>query len=493
MYLSILLIIITILIFYNELDWKHMNIGELFLLLFAFMAIVIAAVNYMKLEGKYQMKEGFVGTTLSNNSNKKNTSNTGADLGKDVGKDVVNDRIGFGSHYDNTLIKVMDHELKDQVQVHDAELKLISSRTGEYLDPNVDTNSEDSYSTFERIAPFQNISNKSNSSLINAKHIESVNNLLKGGNLNLKPSKPYKSSGTEKFNDAKNEENIRSMFAPQMIIGDSKRTTQNSTQNSTEDLSSSMSSSLSSTLSWDNVYKNAGDGMTFNNTMAPVSNLWSDDNGSFNEEKWDQGNNWSQGLSAYSKGQWKTDMYLKPSDWANLPQGAPTGGGNPPNVAGIRTPQVGGVVPTTTASSSPFLNIIPTPTTMPTPTTPSQNTESPSNKLCGTYDDLNLSTDESGNILIGNYTKAKKYFPGYTYIPPIYWDVPQRHTPVCAQPDVNVRKLTGLMDRGTPINALELNQDGTLSDTEQNVSLTNVGSLMPKFNYYEVPFSQPYV
>ena len=179
---------------------------------------------------------------------------------------------------------------------------------------------------------------------------------------------------------------------------------------------------------------------------------------------------WSRGLSAYNKGQWSESLYLKPSDWANSPQGSPTSEGNTVGTA------------TTTTHKSSFYDV-----PVPTPTATANG------QLCGAYDDLNLATDKTGNILIGNYNKAKKFVPGYTYIPPVYWDVPQRHTPVCGQADMNVRKLTGLMDRGTPINALELNQDGSLADTEEEVSLTNVGSLMPKFNYYEAPFSQPYV
>ena len=57
----------------------------------------------------------------------------------------------------------------------------------------------------------------------------------------------------------------------------------------------------------------------------------------------------------------------------------------------------------------------------------------------------------------------------------------------------NVQKLTGLVDKGLPINALELNPDGSMANTEDTVSLTNVGSILPKFNYEETPFSKPYI
>jgi hypothetical protein len=222
--------------------------------------------------------------------------------------------------------------------------------------------------------------------------------------------------------------------------------------------------------------------MTFDNTMSPVSNLWRDDHSFFDEQQWDQGNNWTQDLSAYSNGQWKPNLYSKPSDWATYPQGSPTTDGTSSGTNLTKSN------PTTTKQSSKFEDV----STDTPKTTPATTQADSDKKLCGAYDDLNLATDKSGNILIGNYTKAKKYFPGYTYIPPIYWDVPQRHTPVCSQADLNVRKLTGLMDRGAPINALELNPDGSISDTEDTVKYTNVGSMMPKFNYKETPYSQPY-
>jgi hypothetical protein len=112
-------------------------------------------------------------------------------------------------------------------------------------------------------------------------------------------------------------------------------------------------------------------------------------------------------------------------------------------------------------------------------------------KLCGAYDDLAM--DQAGNLVVRNYTQAKKWMPGYTYVPPVYWDVPQRHVSICQPAEPNLRKLTGLIDRGLPINALELNPDGSQAQTENTVTMTNVGSLLPRFNYQEQPFSAPYV
>ena len=85
---------------------------------------------------------------------------------------------------------------------------------------------------------------------------------------------------------------------------------------------------------------------------------------------------------------------------------------------------------------------------------------------------------------------TKTYVPGMQYLPPTNWDVPQYHPNncrnVCPTRVINTRELPiGVMDYGTPINALELGQDGTIAKTESDVSLTNVGSMLPKFVYRE--------
>jgi hypothetical protein len=371
------------------------------------MALIIVAYQYMRLTNNSTVEKF---TNHNNNNYKKKHSLDNRDI---------------GSAYDNSLIKVMNSELKKQTLLEQEE-----------NDVN-DTNPlKQNYEKFKRMSPFQDIRNQN----INKDHVNKIDNLLKSG---LKLS--------ENFDPTTNED-IKSVFAPQIIMG-----------SDTPSLNSNMEiSSGSESLNWDSTFSHSGDGMTFNNTMKPVSNLWKDDHAMFDQQSTNYQNSWTKSMSAYNTGSGNPNQYLKPSDWATNPQGSPTAEGN---------------------TRSNFTNI---------PTTTKANTKSSDQKLCGAYDDLNLATDQSGNILIGNYTLAKKYFPGYTYIPPVYWDVPQRHTPVCAPPDLNVRKLTGLMDRGTPINALELNQDGSISNTEDTVSLTNVGSLMPKFNYFETPFSQPY-
>ena len=72
--------------------------------------------------------------------------------------------------------------------------------------------------------------------------------------------------------------------------------------------------------------------------------------------------------------------------------------------------------------------------------------------------------------------------------------MPQKHPPACLAPSPNTIKLTGLVDRGLPLNVLELHPyDGKIAKTEDSVKLTNVGSMLPKFKYEEQPFSKPYI
>ena len=85
---------------------------------------------------------------------------------------------------------------------------------------------------------------------------------------------------------------------------------------------------------------------------------------------------------------------------------------------------------------------------------------------------------------------SKTFVPGMQYLPPTNWDVPQYHPNkcrnVCPTRVINTRELPiGVMDYGTPINALEIGNDGTIAKSEKDVNLTNVGSMLPKFVYRE--------
>ena len=128
------------------------------------------------------------------------------------------------------------------------------------------------------------------------------------------------------------------------------------------------------------------------------------------------------------------------------------------------------------------------------------STTSTSTQKCEQYvkarsniDSSTISESDDGNLIVKDYQDSKTWFPGYTYLPPSNWDVPQKRAPVCVAPSPNALKLTGLMDRGLPLNVLELNPGGQIAQTENSVKLTNVGSILPKFSYEEQPFSKPYV
>jgi hypothetical protein len=117
-------------------------------------------------------------------------------------------------------------------------------------------------------------------------------------------------------------------------------------------------------------------------------------------------------------------------------------------------------------------------------------------KKCGKYNSSrdDIRENEDGSLVVQNYKDAKTWHPGYTYLPPSNWNVPQKYPPPCMAPSPDSIKLTGLVDRGLPMNVLELHPyDGKIAKTEDSVHLTNVGSMLPKFKYEEQPFSKPYI
>lgn len=396
MYLAALLIIVAILVFYNEIDGK-MNIAEYVLLAIAFIAIVRASYNYIKIDSLY---EGF----NSNNKHKK-----------------------YNKHNDDLDIITMNSEDSNDVK--------------DYFDTDEIDNSEN----------LKKIKNNFNSD-------EELNNIIKNNNINdnaVKIIDDLLGSNKSSFLDVgQNESNdIKSVFSPKVIIG---KGGDDGDGNGNGFGSSGYSSS------WNSAFKN--DGMNFNNSMKPSKNLWGDDHSFYDKSNTNQ---WTKSMDSYNKGKWNPTLDKKPSDFVDY---------YTPSKYGTNTP----------TSSSTSTGI---PQTIQPGTTTDEYGQT--KKLCGAYD--NIYEDQAENLVVRNYSKAKTYFPGYTYVPPVHWDVPQRHISICRPEGPNVRKLTGLIDRGLPLNVLELNQDGSVSQTEDTVNLTNVGSMMPKFNYQEQPFSKPYV
>ena len=98
--------------------------------------------------------------------------------------------------------------------------------------------------------------------------------------------------------------------------------------------------------------------------------------------------------------------------------------------------------------------------------------------------------DESRGRFNSATLTNRTYVPGMSYMPPAEWNMPQTHDTKCRQVCnnnfIDTRALPiGIMDHGTPVFALEIGDDGTIAKTEDDVRYTNVGSIMPKFEYRE--------
>ena len=86
--------------------------------------------------------------------------------------------------------------------------------------------------------------------------------------------------------------------------------------------------------------------------------------------------------------------------------------------------------------------------------------------------------------MINRKINKKDFFPGYSIIPPEKWDVPQRRPEHCI-PDKWSKRPSAVFDRGTPLNVLELDSQGRMKIDENDVTFTNVGSILPKFKFEE--------
>ena len=447
-----MLIIVAVLVFYNELN-KKMNLAEIALLAVSLIAIIRASLNYINLNDTATLE-------LFTNSS--------------------------GSRKSGVKSKGRDNNSKKDIMV------LESERSKEYFDTDENTSHASIMNTATTTTkPLLEVGTGNK---INKDAVNQINSILgiKSTFDNIPTSTDVQSSGSGS--------GIDSIFVPQIQIGKSAQdilTAPISLTGINMMGVSTVNNSATNAAEWGTAFSN--DGMKFNNTMKPTNNLWSSD-----LDYMDTSTNWSQSLDEYNRGKWNPNLYKKPSDYIDY---------YTPGAYGAATPTA---TTTSTTTTSAITTTATTPTSMsrfddtstttqPITTTaitrPAIATVAPApttidlygqpKKLCGAYDDLSM--DQSGNLVIQNYTQAKKWVPGYTYVPPVYWDVPQRHPSVCQPANPNVRKLTGLVDRGLPLNVLELNPDGSIADTEDTVKLTNFGSVVPKFNYEEMPFSKPYV
>jgi hypothetical protein len=235
MYLALLLIVIAIIVFYNEYNSK-MGYGEICLLGITLVVIIRAAINYLKI----------------------NTTVEGFTSGRN---DVQKKRFDRNHNHtnDNDLTEIMDKQVKREARNHNDEYVLESKQSKEYLD------------TAESVNNFNNIKNDNqdsdpdalkNQNEIDTNAVTQVNSLFKS---------------KETFNDDQNENNIKSFFSPQIIIGDKTKQTPAITKPDTNsrdrrsaessDDSSSYSNYLNSSKNGNETGGSTGynpsDGMTF--------------------------------------------------------------------------------------------------------------------------------------------------------------------------------------------------------------------------------------
>ena len=104
-----------------------------------------------------------------------------------------------------------------------------------------------------------------------------------------------------------------------------------------------------------------------------------------------------------------------------------------------------------------------------------------------TLDDRSCPYDvsEAEMAALNGKDKGKQYYPGYSFMPPETWNVPQERAPVCV-PDGWTKRPSAVFDRGTPTNVLELDANGNMATNEDDVHFTNVGSILPKFKYEQL-------
>ena len=97
------------------------------------------------------------------------------------------------------------------------------------------------------------------------------------------------------------------------------------------------------------------------------------------------------------------------------------------------------------------------------------------------FDDIKLGTFKKSHnknkcqspdldVRVGKNLDEKTYFPGYSYMPPSNWRVPQKRPPACIAQKKCLDHPVSVFDKGTPSDALEY---------------YGVGSILPKFTYRE--------
>ena len=367
-YLSICLILIAFYVFYNEFN-KQLNIAEMALLAISFIAIIRASYNYIQLDNSNTIYEKFTSQSKRKLKDRKNKTNNDDDYADDDSDDDDDDNKYSTDSKTHIIMKSEDSDT--------------------YLDIEREDNANANTNTIEKIT---NIN--TNSKIVNDTAINSINNLL-----GINKSKDLFNDIPEANDNSNDNDEIKSVFMPKIVIGKSADGDGDGDSDGDNDSKCKTKNDRNSSKykdKWNSVFNgNEFDVYSTNNNSKSVSNMLS-----YTDKK--------KCAKYYSR---DTDLVKQADD---------------------------------------------------------------------------------GNFVVKEYKQARTWHPGYTYLPPSNWDVPQQYPPVCLS-NPNVFQITGLVDRGLPLNVLELNSTGTVATTEENVHLTNVGSMLPKFKFEETPFSKPYI
>ena len=498
MYLAILLIIVAILVFYNEIDSK-MNIAEYILLSISLIVIIGASVNYIKIN---KINEGFT----SNNKNEYYTNVKEKDIiilnSEDSEEYLDPDK---KTHSKNSFINSKDNAYMENQKSsrHINKINDLLGISSNFVDIPVPT-TMDNYMPTTMPTTMDNYMPTTMPTTMDTTVDTTIPTTMPTTMDTTMDTTIPTEYETEDYKNEINENEIKSIFNPKVIIGKGKGKNNSNNNNNDNGFGSNGYSSR-----WNSVFKN--DGFGFDDTMNPVYNLWNDNHGYYDNS--DDGNTngknsrgcntnncntsnvktgissdeWTQNMDSYNKGKWQRNQYNRPSDYVDYIYPSGYGTFTPENFSNTMNQDIdeeidqdiyGNTSSDSINNSNPKITL-------------SSNIKN--SKACAPYANLDLDENQAGDLIVKDYKQSKKWVAGYTYVPPVHWDVPQKRSPVCNLATPNVHKLTGLMDKGLPINALELTETGYIADTEDTVKLSNVGSMIPKFNYQEQPFSKPYV
>ena len=272
MYLAIMLIMVSILVFYNEVNNK-MNIAEILLLAISLIAISRASLNYINMSDT-PVREGFedkIKLPNKYNSNSKQTAKSKLNTTNKLKKK------------ENIINLTSDKNTEIDYFNTDTETRADNTNTNTITD-NMDIKNKNNNK--DNNNKNNNNKNNNNKQHINNDAVNQINSILGHGISQFSQFEDIPE--ITKANTQQpiiNNDEIESIFKPQIIIGKGANDSTTSSQ-------------------WNNT-SNSNDNMTFNKTMNPTHNLWSNDddyNNNGNSNSSGSGSSSSSGSSGSSSG-----------------------------------------------------------------------------------------------------------------------------------------------------------------------------------------------